>query len=59
MARAGAAGRLILVAAECALVPGSVLLTADPDDLGALLVDEPVEIVAILLVREPAARYGR
>jgi predicted nucleic acid-binding protein len=36
-----------LVAAECAAVPGSVLLTSDPDDLGALLVDEPVTVVRV------------
>jgi predicted nucleic acid-binding protein len=36
-----------LVAAECTAVPGSVLLTSDPDDLGRLLVDEPVDVVRI------------
>lgn len=36
-----------LVAAECAAVPGSVLLTSDPDDLGLLLTDEPVTVLRV------------
>lgn len=36
-----------LVAAESVVAPNSVLLTGDPDDLRALLVGEPVEVVRI------------
>lgn len=36
-----------LVAAECAVVRGSVLLTSDPEDLGILLADHPVTVVRI------------
>lgn len=36
-----------LVAAECAVAPGSIVLTADPSDLGALLIDEPVDVVRV------------
>jgi len=37
-----------LVAAETLRVPGSAVLTSDPDDLNALLVDRPdVEVVRV------------
>jgi predicted nucleic acid-binding protein len=36
-----------LVAAEVAAVPGSAVLTSDPDDLGALLAGSPVTVVEI------------
>lgn len=37
-----------LVAAEALQVPGSVVLTSDPDDLGTLLVDHPeIDVVRV------------